>query len=198
MLSPSAGTQSATSPRLMPSKAKPTTALVLDQHQSQQQDNESLSSDDFVLSASAVTKDSQSWKGITSTIHSTLEDLSHLPDHAATVRSSRPDRDSNSESSDEADGRLTDTESEGRERCRTGTPVIAGVAPTVSSPTDHPPSTAVQSLREIEEHDRDDRQIHGIESQFRTALTDHDNNETGDSPDPHPDAALSAVQIQGE
>jgi hypothetical protein len=161
----------------MPSKAKPTTALVLDQPQ--QQDNESLSSDE-------------------------LEDAITSPQVPRRPRrltqTSRLELDPTSESSDEADGRLTDTESElGRDRHRIGTPLISGVTPAYATITDHPQITALQSLREIEEHDRDDRQIHGIETQFRAVLaTDHDqNSDGGDSPDPNTVAALSAIQIQG-
>ncbi|KAG0050821.1 hypothetical protein BGZ90_006932, partial [Linnemannia elongata] len=54
--------QSATSPRLMPTKSRPTTALVFGQQAETLQphlppplqDTESLSSDDFVLSASSA------------------------------------------------------------------------------------------------------------------------------------------------
>ncbi|KAG0304849.1 Vacuolar fusion protein mon1b [Dissophora globulifera] len=192
--------QTATSPRLMPTKSRPTTALVFDRQLSQQQDNESLSSDEFVLSASSsLTKDSQSRKGITSTIQSTTRGFQSLALSAPNSPQQRRDRDQDSDTSDDADGRLTDTESDSaRNRTQTGTPVIAGISPAIGA--DHSSTSAIQSLREIEEHDKDERHSHGIEARFRaaTALTSDidQNSEAGESSDPHPESALDADQIQ--
>lgn len=200
--------QSATSPRLMPTKSRPTTALVFDQHaqQQQQQDTESLSSDEFALSSSATSKDNlHSKREIAATIQTstrTLSDMSRLPQELAPSRRlSGLNQDVNSDSSDEADDRLTDTESQ--QDCdhdRTGTPVIAGHVQAHPATMDHGSVTALQSLREIDEHDKDGRRTHGVENRFRAMdlSSDQDqNSEAGDVSDPHPEASLNAGQIQG-
>ncbi|KAF9172801.1 Vacuolar fusion protein mon1b [Mortierella sp. AD011] len=199
--------QAATSPRLMPSKSRPTTALVFDQHaqqqqqQQQQQDTESLSSDEFVLSSSSATTKDNSKKGIATTMHSSTHALSDLAgltqQETQSRRLSGLNQDVNSDSSDELDDRLTDTESEQGDR--TGTPIIAGHSQIHTAGMDHGTITALQSLREIDEHDKDGRRIHGIESRFRgiDLASDLDqNSEAGDTSDPPPGAALNAGQIQ--
>ncbi|KAF8922992.1 hypothetical protein BGZ52_010546, partial [Haplosporangium bisporale] len=124
--------QSATSPRLMPSKSRPTTALVFEQlpstlshHHangshtynhggSTAHDTESLSSDEFVLS-----KDN-SKDGTSPSATATLAGLKGLAVSGANLPSTHTSgpTDLNSDSGED-DGRLTDTESDGD---RTGTP----------------------------------------------------------------------------
>ena len=187
----------------MPAKSRPTTALVFDQQlsQQQQQDAESLSSDEFVLSASSLTRDNQP-KGIIASIQSSTRAYNSLGFSSQDNGRSRRDQDLNSEYSDDADGRLTDTENElGRDRVGTGTPVLAGLSQFHVAAMDNASTTALQSLRGIEEHDKDDRQSHGIEARFRTMAqaSDQDqNSEGGDSSDPQPEVALDADQIQGK
>ncbi|KAF9127664.1 hypothetical protein BGW39_005700 [Mortierella sp. 14UC] len=203
--------QSATSPRLMPTKSRPTTALVFGQQaESLQphllppplQDNESLSSDEFVLStasgscvpAAAAGGDNHSK---TSSARSGLK----------TIPNSSSQDDQSSESGDDADGRLTDTESEHvRAQTRTGTPVIAGRSNNHHGAAEHGPTSALQSLREIEEHDHEGRQtqLQGLESRFRTITLAQDQDltsEGGDSTtesDTQPKSAMDPVQIQGK
>ncbi|KAG0255363.1 hypothetical protein BGZ95_005783 [Linnemannia exigua] len=203
--------QSATSPRLMPTKSRPTTALVFGQQDESLpphllppplQDNESLSSDEFVLSASsgssvpAVAAESDSHSKTSST-RSGLK----------TTPNSTNQDDQSSESGDDADGRLTDTESElVRGRTRTGTPVIAGRSNNHHRTAENGPTSALQSLREIEEHDLEGRQtqLQGLESRFRTTTLAQDQDltsEGGDSTtesDTQPKSAMDPVQIQGK
>ncbi|KAG0373482.1 Vacuolar fusion protein mon1b [Mortierella sp. AD032] len=181
---------SATSPRLMPTKSRPTTALVFGQQaESLQphllppplQDNESLSSDEFVLSASS----SSSMPAVaaggdghskTSSARSGLK----------TMPTSTNQDDQSSESGDDADGRLTDTESEQvRGRTRTGTPVIAGRSNNHHGTAENGPTSALQSLREIEEHDHEGRQtqLQGLESRFRTTTLAQDQDLTSEGGD---------------
>ncbi|KAI7817921.1 trafficking protein Mon1-domain-containing protein [Gamsiella multidivaricata] len=180
--------QSAISPRLMPTKSWPTTALVLDQQrppqhqqqQQQQQDTESVSSDEFMLSsASSTTKGGQSKKGSTDIAHAASRAFKGLALPAENTQSSHlehnQDQGLDSESSEE-DGRLTDTENHHQYS-----------------------TTALESLREIEEHDRGDRQGHGIDTRYRTITLSPDqdqNSEAGDCSDVQPEAALDANQIQ--
>ncbi|KAF9291718.1 Vacuolar fusion protein mon1b [Linnemannia elongata] len=209
--------QSATSPRLMPTKSRPTTALVFGQQAEALQphllppplqDTESLSSDDFVLSASSA---SPAPAG-TTTAAAGGDSHSKVPSARSglkTIPGSQDDQ--SSESGDDADGRLTDTESEQvRARARTGTPVIAGRSNNHHhGTTEHgaTSSSALQSLREIEEHDHEGRQtqLQGLESRFRTtalAAQDQDlTSEGGDSTtesDTQPKSAMDPTQIQGK
>jgi hypothetical protein len=211
--------QSATSPRLMPTKSRPTTALVFgEQAESLQphllppplQDTESLSSDDFVLSASsgstaAAGAPAAAGNDNHSKTPSARSGLKTMPSGS----SSQDDH--SSESGDDADGRLTDTESEqGRARNRIGTPVIAGRSNNHhhhQGTTEHGTVSALQSLREIEEHDHEGRQtqLQGLESRFRTttlAAQDQDlTSEGGDSTtesDTQPKSAMDPTQIQGK
>ncbi|KAF9153274.1 Vacuolar fusion protein mon1b [Linnemannia schmuckeri] len=209
--------QSATSPRLMPSKSRPTTALVFGQQAETLQphllppplqDTESLSSDDFVLSASSGSS------APTGAAAAGGENHSKTPSARSglkTMPGTSNQDDQSSESSDDADGRLTDTESEQvRARTRTGTPVIAGRSNNHHhGTTEHGTTTssALQSLREIEEHDHEGRQtqLQGLESRFRTttlAAQDQDlTSEGGDSTtesDTQPKSAMDPAQIQGK
>ncbi|KAF9435364.1 Vacuolar fusion protein mon1b [Entomortierella beljakovae] len=189
--------QNATSPRLIPSKTQPTTSLIFNQPpQQQQQDTESLSGDELALSTSPSTT-----KNIVHPKKRAISKMQPSTDStAATAESSREEMRSrrlsglnqnvNSDSSDEADDRLTDTESE---QDRTGTPVIAGHAQ-IASTMDHGNITALQSLRDIEEHDKGDRRHHG----FKTTehITDRDSdNERSDTPETA-EVALDPGQIQ--
>ncbi|KAF8947463.1 Vacuolar fusion protein mon1b [Haplosporangium gracile] len=209
---------SATSPRLMPSKSRPTTALVFGQQVEAPQphllppplqDTESLSSDDFVLSAS-----SGSSAPNCAAVAAGGDNHPKAPSARSGLKTmpgtSNQDEQS-SESSDDADGRLTDTESEQvRARIRTGTPVIAGRSNNHHhGTTEHGTitSSALQSLREIEEHDHDGRQmqLQGLESRFRTttlAAQDQDlTSEGGDSTtesDTQPKSAMDPAQIQDQ
>ncbi|KAF9187562.1 Vacuolar fusion protein mon1b [Haplosporangium sp. Z 767] len=216
--------QSATSPRLMPAKSRPTTALVFDQrsdsqqvrhqryHQQQQQqrhpsqqDTESLSSDEFVLSPPSIAVKECNLNEINSTqpVTRALKGLAITPNHM--VHGERSQQDADSESSDDADGRLTDTDNEqGPEHDRTGIPILARQSQARVVGSDRgTTTTAIQSLREIDEHDREDRQSLGIETRFRTAAAltpdqDH-SSEGGDSTtgsDPNPESTLDANQIQ--
>ncbi|KAG0265271.1 Vacuolar fusion protein mon1b [Mortierella polycephala] len=218
--------QSATSPRLMPSKSRPTTALVFDQrsdtqqvrHQRynqqqhrhpSQQDTESLSSDEFVLSPPSIAVKESNLKEINSSnqpVTHALKGLAITPSHM--VHGEHSQQDGDSESGDDADGRLTDTDNEqGPEYDRTGIPILARQSQARVAGSDRgattATTTALQSLREIDEHDREDRQSLGIETRFRTATTltpdqDH-SSEGGDSTtgsDPNPESTLDANQIQ--
>ncbi|KAG9067613.1 Vacuolar fusion protein mon1b [Linnemannia hyalina] len=181
----------------MPTKSRPTTALVFGQQAETLQphllppplqDTESLSSDDFVLSASS------SSSAPTGTATAAGGDShSKVPSARSglkTISDSLNQDDQSSESSDDADGRLTDTESEQvRARTRTGTPVIAGRTNNHHhGTTEHGTTTssALQSLREIEEHDHEGRQtqLQGLESRFRTTtLVAQDQDLTSDGGD---------------
>ncbi|KAF9540840.1 Vacuolar fusion protein mon1b [Mortierella hygrophila] len=210
--------QSATSPRLMPTKSRPTTALVFGQQAETLQphllppplqDTESLSSDDFVLSASS------SSPAPTGTATAAGGDShSKVPSARSglkTISDSLNQDDQSSESGDDADGRLTDTESEQvRARTRTGTPVIAGRTNNHHhGTTEHGTTTssALQSLREIEEHDHEGRQtqLQGLESRFRTTtLVAQDQDLTSDGGDSttesdiQPKSAMDPAQIQDQ
>ncbi|KAF9143930.1 Vacuolar fusion protein mon1b [Mortierella sp. GBA39] len=210
--------QSATSPRLMPTKSRPTTALVFGQQAETLQphllppplqDTESLSSDDFVLSASSS---SSAPTGIATAAGG--DSHSKVPSARSglkTISDSLNQDDQSSESGDDADGRLTDTESEQvRARTRTGTPVIAGRTNNHHhGTTEHGTTTssALQSLREIEEHDHEGRQtqLQGLESRFRTTtLVAQDQDlasDGGDSTtesDIQPKSAMDPAQIQDQ
>ncbi|KAG0293983.1 hypothetical protein BGZ96_001967 [Linnemannia gamsii] len=211
--------QSATSPRLMPTKSRPTTALVFgEQAESLQphllppplQDTESLSSDDFLLSASSG---SSAIAGASAAAGS--DNHPKTPSARSGLKTMLPGSshqdDQSSESGDDADGRLTDTESERvRARTRIGTPVIAGRSKNHHhhhGTTEHGTVSALQSLREIEEHDHEGRQtqLQGLESRFRTtalAAQDQDlTSEGGDSTtesDTQPKSAMDPAQIQGK
>ncbi|KAF9983034.1 Vacuolar fusion protein mon1b [Mortierella antarctica] len=171
--------QSATSPRLMPAKSRPTTALVFQQQDEplhlslqQQQETESLSSDEFALSSSSSTNKDSTFKGISSAKHSIARSLQGLALKSQKDDDRLADQDDSDASSDMADGRLTDTESDlGRDHgSRIDTPMIAG------RPRAHTASSAVQSLREIEEHGRGERIA-------ATLAADQDQySEGGDSP----------------
>ncbi|KAF8978975.1 Vacuolar fusion protein mon1b [Entomortierella lignicola] len=204
LLSPSPSMQTVTSPRLMPAKSRPTTALAFDQSSQQQQDVESLSSDEFMLSSSSsMTKDNHhSKKGNGATVHTESRTLGDIVAQEETQlrRLSGLNQDVNLDSGDEADDRLTDTDSQhGCEQDRTGTPVIAGHSQVHTTTMDHGTISAMQSLKDIDEHDRDDRRVHGIDSRFRALdlASDQDqNSEAGDVSEIHPGAALNAGQIQ--
>ncbi|KAG0199389.1 Vacuolar fusion protein mon1b [Mortierella sp. GBA30] len=179
--------QTATSPRLMPAKSRPTTALVFEQQseelyrqqqqQQHQQDTESLSSDEFALSSSSSARQpiTRALKGLA--LKSQLDD--ERPYASLSV-----DNDPSDEGSDVGDGRLTDTESDlGRDNNRTGTPVIAGQSKAHIVAMDHGLGSALQSLREIDEHERGDRATEGSESRYRSATdlaTDHDQDSAED------------------
>ncbi|KAF9586184.1 Vacuolar fusion protein mon1b [Lunasporangiospora selenospora] len=208
--------QTATSPRLMPAKSRPTTALVFDQlpplhQQPLQNDTESLSSDEFALSSSSTssrdggpqkqgshtTIAGSSWTGHSNATRplkglAPMSVSSHEQHHGKGIGlgldRTTSGSGSSSESGDEGDGRLTDTEGEaGRDRTResrsgsVSTPVIAGRSVHHhSEATEHgvsttaPPTmtatTAMEALKEIEEHDRDELQTHGLEARFRRTL----------------------------
>ncbi|KAF9924766.1 Vacuolar fusion protein mon1b [Linnemannia zychae] len=205
--------QSATSPRLMPTKSRPTTALNFGQQPEQMQshlspamlDVESLSCDEIVLPTSSVSS--------TSAAAAAASEESNANSKTLCVRSglktnspSNQDGQS-SESSDDADGRLTDTENEQiQNRVRIGTPVIAGRPHTHNGSAEHSTTTALQSLREIEEHDHEGRQtqLQGIESRFRNTTLAQDQDmmsEGGDSTaesDIQPKSAMDPVQIQDQ
>lgn len=188
--------QSATSPRLMPSKSRPTTALVFEQLPStlshhhangnhslnhHTHDTESLSSDEFVLS-----KDNNKY-GTSPSVASTVAGLKGLAVSGANLPSTQTSgpMDLNSDSGDD-DGRLTDTESDGD---RTGTPVIAG-RPIAGNEPEH--RSALRSLKEIEEHDKDDLQSHGMARYVGSPATDSDQG------DGAPARTLDHVQIQSK
>lgn len=211
--------QSATSPRLMPTKSRPTTALVFGQQAEALQphlvppsiqDSESLSSDDFVLSASSA---SSAPAGTAAAAAAGGDSHSKVPSARSGLKNipaSLNQDDQSSESGDDADGRLTDTESEQvRARIRTGTPVIAGRSNNHHhGATEHGTmtSSALQSLREIEEHDHEGRQtqLQGLESRFRTTLAAQDQDltsEGGDSTtesETQPKSAMDPAQIQDQ
>ncbi|KAF9370681.1 hypothetical protein CPC16_003550, partial [Podila verticillata] len=181
----------------MPSKSRPTTALVFEQlpstlshHHangshtynhggSTAHDTESLSSDEFVLS-----KDN-SKDGTSPSATATLAGLKGLAVSGANLPSTHTSgpTDLNSDSGED-DGRLTDTESDGD---RTGTPVIAG-RPISGSEPEH--KSAMKSLKEIEEHDKDDLQSHGMARYVGSPATDSDQG------DGTPARTLDHVQIQ--
>ncbi|GJJ73285.1 vacuolar fusion protein MON1 [Entomortierella parvispora] len=168
--------QSATSPRLMPSKSRPTTALVFGQ-QSQPHAPESLPGDEFMLPSSRE----QSSK--THLIHP----VRHAPRPRQGVNAVGLglDQDTTSETSEDVDGRLTDTEGDPRE----GTPVLG--RPTVVDENTAHSSTALESLKEIEEHDHEGRLNRGMESRHHAGEQDQ-SSEAGStgSLDPHSEATL--------
>lgn len=189
--------QSATSPRLMPSKSRPTTALVFEQlpstlshhhangnhsHNYNTHDTESLSSDEFVLSKDKD-KDNNKY-GTSPSATATLAGLKGLAVSGANLPSTQTSgpTDLNSDSGED-DGRLTDTESDGD---RTGTPVIAGRPMAANEPEQR---SALRSLKEIEEHDKDDLQSHGM-ARYGSPATDSDQG------DGTPARTLDHVQIQ--
>lgn len=203
----------------MPTKSRPTTALVFGQQAEALQphlvppsiqDSESLSSDDFVLSASSA---SSAPAGTAAAAAAGGDSHSKVPSARSGLKNipaSLNQDDQSSESGDDADGRLTDTESEQvRARIRTGTPVIAGRSNNHHhGATEHGTmtSSALQSLREIEEHDHEGRQtqLQGLESRFRTTLAAQDQDltsEGGDSTtesETQPKSAMDPAQIQGK
>ncbi|KAF9291762.1 Vacuolar fusion protein mon1b [Mortierella antarctica] len=191
--------QSATSPRLMPSKSRPTTALVFEQlpstlshhhangnhsHNYNTHDTESLSSDEFVLSKDKD-KDNNKY-GTSPSATATLAGLKGLAVSGANLPSTQTSgpTDLNSDSGED-DGRLTDTESDGD---RTGTPVIAGRPMAANEPEQR---SALRSLKEIEEHDKDDLQSHGM-ARYGSPATDSDQG------DGTPARTLDHVQIQNK
>ncbi|KAF9272135.1 hypothetical protein BGZ68_002681, partial [Mortierella alpina] len=103
--------QSATSPRLMPAKSRPTTALVFRQQdeplhlslQQQQQETESLSSDEFALSSSSSTNKDSTFKGISSAKQSIARSLQGLALKSQTDDGRLADHDDSDASSDVGD-----------------------------------------------------------------------------------------------
>ncbi|KAG0049115.1 Vacuolar fusion protein mon1b [Gryganskiella cystojenkinii] len=124
----------------MPSKSRPTTALVFGQQSQQQHAPESLPGDGFMLPSSP---DHPS-KGYA--LHPSRQALRARLQSTGLTQ----DLDEASETSEDVDGRLTDTESERKE----GTPFLAGRHQVTDegTTTGH---TALEALKEIEEQDQE-------------------------------------------
>ena len=103
------------------------------------------------------------------------------------------DQDATSETSEDVDGRLTDTEGDRRE----GPPVLAGRPAVVDENAVHS-STALESLKEIEEHDHEGRLHRGIESRHHTGEQDQSSeaDSTGSS-DPRSEGTLDPALFRG-
>lgn len=104
------------------------------------------------------------------------------------------DQDTTSETSEDVDGRLTDSEGDRRE----GTPVLAGRTQGADEAAGHG-ATALESLKEIEEHDHEGRLSRGLEA--RQHLGEQDPGSEADSTsssDPRLEAPLDPALFRGK
>jgi hypothetical protein len=164
----------------MPSKSRPTTALVFGQ-QSQQHAPESLPKDEFMLPSS---------RELMSKNHPV-----NPARHALRPAGLGLDQDTTSETSEDVDGRLTDSEGDRRE----GTPVLAGRTQGAEETAGHGGATALESLKEIEEHDHEGRLSRGLEA--RQHLGEQDPGSEADSTgssDPRVEAPLDPAVFRGK
>ncbi|KAF9409978.1 Vacuolar fusion protein mon1b [Podila epigama] len=146
-------------------------------------DTESPSSDEFMLSKEGGTSKYGTSPSATATLARNLKGLTVSGIHSGTTSSpthrshvSGSAGDLSSESGEDADGRLTDSESDAGKQERLGTPVIAGRHHSGSGHETSSSTTALQALKEIEGHDKDEMQVHGVEARFRVGspATDSD------------------------